>query len=423
MTDPGVRDLPGTVRARVVAHVAAALPDASGLPPALRQIAGFAPARRAKVGGSTVVDALAGEGGEELRTRLAVHVGDRLVDAPADPDDAVERAARAWLLRPDGWAEQLAQALHELAESERRVDEGEHERLRSRLAAAERALQDAKDEHDAYAEKLRAENSKLRRRLGEARAAAREAGAGDDSARAEVQQAEDARVRAEEQAAGLDKELAAVRAEVARLESVVRAQRQSVRADKEEASLRARVLLETLIEAAGGLRRELALPPVTGAPADRLESEIAASDPGAGGAVRSAAQLEQYLAMPRARLIVDGYNVSKSLWPEVSLEAQRQRLLGSLAPLVARTGVETTVVFDAAATTARPVTAAPRGVKVLFSPPGVIADDVIVELAAVEPPGRVVLVVSDDAQVATDAARHGARPVAVRLLGERFERS
>ena len=53
--------------------------------------------------------------------------------------------------------------------------------------------------------------------------------------------------------------------------------------------------------------------------------------------------------MPRARLIVDGYNVSKTAWPTSSLEAQRIRLLSGLAPLVARTGAETTVVFDAAA--------------------------------------------------------------------------
>ena len=43
--------------------------------------------------------------------------------------------------------------------------------------------------------------------------------------------------------------------------------------------------------------------------------------------------------MPRARLIVDGYNVSKTAWPTSSLEAQRIRLLNGLAPLVARTGV------------------------------------------------------------------------------------
>jgi predicted RNA-binding protein with PIN domain len=113
--------------------------------------------------------------------------------------------------------------------------------------------------------------------------------------------------------------------------------------------------------------------------------------------------------MPRARLIVDGYNVSKAAWPSSSLEAQRTRLLGALAPLVARTGAETTVVFDAAAASARPVVNTPRGVKVVFSPVGVIADDVIRDLVAAEPHGRVVVVVTNDRAVIVDVVAEGAR--------------
>nr|WP_246377971.1 NYN domain-containing protein [Nocardioides ginsengisegetis] len=120
--------------------------------------------------------------------------------------------------------------------------------------------------------------------------------------------------------------------------------------------------------------------------------------------------------MPRARLIVDGYNVSKSAWPSSSLEAQRIRLVNALAPLVARTGAETTVVFDAAASTARPVVNVPRGIKVLFSPEGVIADDVIHDLVEAEPAGRVIVVASSDGEVASHARRAGARTVeALRL--------
>jgi predicted RNA-binding protein with PIN domain len=115
--------------------------------------------------------------------------------------------------------------------------------------------------------------------------------------------------------------------------------------------------------------------------------------------------------MPRARLIVDGYNVSKRAWPSSSLEAQRNRLAAALAALVARTGAETTLVFDAAETDHRPPVVAPRGVRVLYSPRGVIADDVIRDLVAVEPTGRVVLVVTADREIAVDVARDGARVV------------
>ena len=78
---------------------------------------------------------------------------------------------------------------------------------------------------------------------------------------------------------------------------------------------------------------------------------------------------------------------------------------------MARTGAETTVVFDAAETDHRPPVVAPRGVRVLYSPRGVIADDVIRDLVAVEPTGRVVLVVTADREVAVDVARDGARVV------------
>ncbi|MFT4084572.1 MAG: NYN domain-containing protein, partial [Nocardioides sp.] len=160
------------------------------------------------------------------------------------------------------------------------------------------------------------------------------------------------------------------------------------------------------------------------APGERLETELAGAAGGTGehgavggaGRVTSAAHLEQYLAMPRVRLIIDGYNVSKAWWASSPLEAQRIRLLQSIAPLVARTGAETTVVFDAAGTTTRPVAAAPRGVKVVFSPVGVIADDVIRDLVAAEPVGRVVLVVTDDQEIIGDVRRDGARAVPVAAL-------
>ena len=115
--------------------------------------------------------------------------------------------------------------------------------------------------------------------------------------------------------------------------------------------------------------------------------------------------------MPRARLIIDGYNVSKAAWPESSLEAQRMRLLNGIAPLVARSGAETTVVFDAATSETRPPVNPPRGVKVIFSPVGVIADDVIRDLVDVEPQGRVVVVVTSDQEIVGDVRRAGARAV------------
>jgi rRNA-processing protein FCF1 len=47
-------------------------------------------------------------------------------------------------------------------------------------------------------------------------------------------------------------------------------------------------------------------------------------------------------------------------------------------------------------------------VRVVFSPEGVIADDVIRDLVEAEPRGRVVVVVSNDRELAGDVADAGA---------------
>ena len=139
-------------------------------------------------------------------------------------------------------------------------------------------------------------------------------------------------------------------------------------------------------------------------------------------AVDDPALLEQLLALPRVHMVVDGYNVTKTAWPDLSLEKQRDRLMGALAPLVARSGAEVTVVFDAADKKERPLVNRPRGVRVLFSPVGVIADDVIRELVAAEPQGRPVVVVTTDQAVVRDVTKAGARAVASAALARLLAR-
>ncbi|GAA1768663.1 NYN domain-containing protein [Nocardioides hankookensis] len=406
-------ELPEPVRTRVVAQAADVLPDVPTLPPAVRRVAAFAPARRARLGASAIAEALADD---EVRERVAVQVAAR-----PDPDDGddVGVVARAWLTRPDGWVELVAGRLARIEEATAAGDARDREldRLRRRLTDAEHTARELRSAQQEREDELRAEHqaehASLRRRLGEARAAERES-----TARAERAEAELDRVRAdgESRVAALEKENRQLRGQVERREADTAQTRRDAKAERDEVTMRARLLLESVIDAATGLRRELGLPTVEGSPADRVEAEVAAAGvrtPSSAGALGAAdpGLLEQYLAMPRARLIVDGYNVSKRAWPSSSLEAQRNRLAGGLAAVVARTGVETTVVFDAAETDHRPPVVAPRGVRVLYSPRGVIADDVIRDLVSVEPTGRVVLVVTADREVATDVGRDGARVV------------
>jgi predicted RNA-binding protein with PIN domain len=419
---PGLADLPDEVRHRVHALTAEVLPEVVKLPPPLRKVADFAPARRARLGAGAMTAAL--ESDEDFRQRVAVQVNGGLprplaaATELAGEESPVTAAALAWLLRPDGWEDALGAALARLAERPRARDDAEVDRLRQQVESAEKATRDLRSRYREEVAGLKGENATLRRKLGEARSALRAAvAAAEQAGRA----ADELRGRADAAAAAAEKELRQLRARVARLEEEARAGRRAGRAERDESNLRARLLLDSVIDAAAGLRRELALPPASGTPGDRLEASLASEgtrDPSSAGSLgpASPALLEQYLALPRARLIVDGYNVSKSAWPASSLEDQRNRLLRGLAPVVARTRVEATVVFDAAASSARPVVATPRGVKVVFSPEGVIADRVIADLVAAEPEGRVVIVVSSDQEVARDASKAGARSVSAEAL-------
>jgi predicted RNA-binding protein with PIN domain len=421
----GLTGLPDDVRSRVLGLTADVLPAVPKLPASLRKVADFAPARRARLGASAIVAAL--ESDDEFRERVAAQVVTKLpaplsdlTAAPLDADPA-ELAALSWLVRPEGWETLLAEAAVRVAERgtpPSAARDADLDRLRAKVEAAEQGLRDARARHRTELADIKTENTRLRRTLGETRNALRDANTAAEKAEAA---AEEAGRRAELASTASEKEIRQLRAQVERLEAEAQSERRAARSDRDEATIRARLLLDTVVDAATGLRRELALPPTSGAPGDRIEGELAQEGtrtPTSAGSLgpSSPALLEQYLTMPRARLIVDGYNVSKAAWESSSLEAQRTRLLNALAPLVARTGAETTVVFDAASSSSRPVVSSPRGVKVRFSPEGVIADDVIRDLVGAEPDGRVVVVVTSDQAVARDVVRAGARSVAAQAL-------
>jgi hypothetical protein len=181
-----------------------------------------------------------------------------------------------------------------------------------------------------------------------------------------------------------------------------------------DADRRIALLLEAMEQAAAGLRREWHLVAGGANPADVVARSLPAVEPAQWRSV-DPALLVGWLALPGAHLIVDGYNVTKAGYPELALADQRDRLVRALAALAARTGAEVTVVFDGAAVVAAGQST--RDVRVMFSPPGVIADEVIRRLAAAEPSGRVVVVVSSDREVIDGVRRSGARtaPSAVLL--------
>jgi len=181
-----------------------------------------------------------------------------------------------------------------------------------------------------------------------------------------------------------------------------------------------------VVESAGALRRELALPPVSTRPADHVEGATP-GDRVAGGDAQALlsddpALLDQLLSLPQVHLIVDGYNVTKSGYPDLPLETQRTRLVNGLSALVARCGAEVTCCFDGATVAGRVPSLRGRGVRVLFSKPDEDADELIRRLVRAEPPGRAVVVVSSDREVADGVRRSGARPVSATALLRRLDR-
>jgi predicted RNA-binding protein with PIN domain len=408
------------------------------VPPALRAFARFTPARRARLAAVPLAHAV--EHDPVLRQRVAARVADALPDVaraleagpPAAATDPADLAALLYLLRPPGWAHALAQACARVAqEAATEESRGQAEELAAIREVLRRTRTEAQEEVARLRSELaaaRAEAEQARRRLREELGAARRAVAAAAGEAAGASRERDEAVGA---AAAAEADARRARGRVTQAEAALEAVRRSRREGRAEDDVRLRMLLDTLVGAAQGIRRELALAPAESRPADAVAAVLGAEAgtdlSGAGDARAQAADdpavLARLLALPAVHLLVDGYNVTMSAYGDVSLEVQRGRLLAGLGSLAARTGAEVTCVFDGAGRVTPLALAAPRGVRLLFSPPGVTADEVIRQLVRQEPPGRPVVVVSGDKEVADGVRRAGARPVPAAALVRLLERS
>lgn len=426
--------LPEPVRQRVVSLTAAVLPRlaADELPPPLRRVAKFAPQRRARLGGALIAAQLASD--PLFRDRVgrriladAGELGAAVVEGdPPGAADPVEVAALAYVVRPPGWRaliERAGTAIRAEADSaavadqvraaEQRAARAEHDRAVARVEADKLRSELARVREELA--QLRAENRTLSRALRESQTRERRT--------AELLATE--RGRAARAAADHEAELRRLRAKLAAAESAAGTARQNAKEARVLQNARLWLLLETIGQAAAGLRRELALDPADRLPADFV-AETAAEEPTSAPQhtrdTDDPARLDQLLALPRAHLIVDGYNVTKRGFSEMSLEQQRQRLIAGLGGIAAQTGDEVTVVFDGAERVLG-LPPPPRGVRVLFSRRGETADELIRQLVRAEPPGRPLIVVSSDREVADGVRRHGAYPMDADALLRRLARS
>jgi predicted RNA-binding protein with PIN domain len=400
---------------------------AAHVPASLRRAASFAPAKRAKLAGGQIAASVESDADfrDHLATQIKAMVPDvvaRLEAAEEIPDEAlIESAAVAAIVRPDGWEGLIERA--QAWEDERRTSPGSD--LDAAVEKLTRDLDQARGETKAVRERLKsqleqvkAENTGLRQKLGQTRADLADAKAATEAAGEAL---EAARREAEVAAREADAEARRLRTRISELETVTASSRRAARDERDAEVIRLRLLLETVMEASLGLRREMALPPSEGLPADSVFAIEPGSGSGVAGVGRALLQddpalLRRLLELPKVHLIVDGYNVSKTAWPSCTLEQQRNRLVSGVAALVGGKGIETTIVFDGADLTNPPMVTSPKAIRVRFSAPGVIADDLIRQLVVAEPVGRPIVVVSTDREVAESVTKMGARSVAAIAL-------
>ena len=424
------------VRTRVAELVATAvghLPEAD-VPAAVRPVARFTPSKRARFGAGPLLSALADD--EAFAERV---VGWWRENRPAEWDAASDadplhaaavavvegRDEDAALVRDVGERTETARLRAELTAARARA-----ERLTGELADARAERDAARASARAEAPDASGEAAKLRARLREqgvrvrrAEDAAAEARARLDAGQADVL-AEVGDLRRERDRLREHADAAEHRARqaAAELDAARRAAQEARRADEARLAL----LLDTLAGAATGLRRELGLGTSPGAPGAGAGASLPAdlvgrTQPVVGRPAVDVATLDRLLGLPEVHLLLDGYNVTKTAWPALALATQRERLVAALVPLAARTGAETTVVFDGAGVVGVP-TLSGRGVRVLFSEAGDIADDLIRRLVAAEPHGRPLVVVTSDRAVVESVRRDGAHPVPSAVLLERLAR-
>jgi predicted RNA-binding protein with PIN domain len=425
-------------------------------PPALRPYLGFA----RQTPHSLRAIARVVDGDDDFRNRVAASV-----------DEAkVGRAGWLWLARPDGWATELEVLESESAARDADEQEAREERSATRkLAAAQAAARRSETEAEAHRSELEAVRTELAaerelRVRAEARVSALEAQAADLAAargdairnlkrvearlvdRSTEVNALRARNRELEAAGATGHEVAdrspAVTADGPPSRTPDQAPRPGPAAQSGEASAapdRVAIVAElgraaegaaAVADGLAALARLLDAAPAVTVPAPEL-----APTPGAvpgpspaptrriplvlpGGVFDDSPEAaEHLLRTPGVALIVDGYNVTMTGWPELAAGDQRRKLITALQRLAARTATPAEVVFDGADVDPTLVPAAARPlVRVRFSPPGVEADDVVLDLVERLPAVTPLVVASSDKRVREGAKRLGANLLHARQL-------
>jgi predicted RNA-binding protein with PIN domain len=339
------------------------------------------------------------EGDDDFRQRLGSVATTELLD----------EVSVLWLSRPDGWQQAIVDALPEqVADAQAALRREERRRMAAQEAAtrtrAELLTARAELEREraaraavlAEGERLRADLEELRRRL-------RESQRGQHATAQALAKAEAELLAARPKSTDVAPPTPVPPATVLDVATV-------------------RKLIDGAVSATADIARMLgdALSEIEPADAAAPAQVDAVAAPGRarrkaprlpGGVLAGTVEAAEFLLRAKGSVtLIDGYNVAKLGWPSLDLEQQRKQCLAAAENLAKRWNLTMTVVFDGAAIEGAHA-AARRRVRVVYSPPGVSADDVLrAEVAATDSDTPVVVVTNDRAIIA-DVAAAGASTV------------
>jgi hypothetical protein len=129
-----------------------------------------------------------------------------------------------------------------------------------------------------------------------------------------------------------------------------------------------------------------------------------------GGVISTSAAAARHLVAAGAPIFVDGYNVAMLGWPDRGLEHQRTALIDRIENVARRHGAEITIVFDGTSVVGAHAPGR-RHVRVVFSPEGVTADDMIRAEVARLPDDAPVIIVTNDREIVDDVKAVGANVI------------
>jgi predicted RNA-binding protein with PIN domain len=334
--------------------------------------------------------------------------------------ELVDDVGMLWLGGADGWEANAAAIIAERSEGEASVDlQRDFKRAEKRRASAEQAAARSQAElihRDATisaqalnVDELRAEVSKLADEATELRAELVDT-------RNEIRHARD-RERAAVAKATAEFGGPAAAAEPAERLDPAESHDSSIEAERAadahrrlaEAVTASREFAEHIASLLGeGNASEAA--ERSGGPSARARSGIRMPISLPGGVIATSAEAAQHLVRSDAAVYIDGYNVAKLAWPDRSLEQQRDALIDRVENLVRRHGSDITIVFDGSSLVGAHASRR-RSARIVYSPEGVTADDVIRSEVDRLPIDQHIVVVTNDREIVRDVRAAGANVV------------